>query len=113
MVPPLKGGTELGTMFCTIGDFQMRLSEDIKPITYMKTQAAELLQKVTESRRPVVITQNGEAKAVLVDIESYEALKNAALMLKLTAQGEADVQAGRTLPQDQALSRVRARLTKR
>jgi prevent-host-death family protein len=91
----------------------MRLTEDIKPVTYMKTQAAELLQKVTESRRPVVITQNGEAKAVLVDIESYEALKNAALMLKLTAQGEADIQAGRTLSQDEVFARARARMPKK
>jgi prevent-host-death family protein len=91
----------------------MRLTEDIKPVTYMKTQARKLLQRVTESRRPVVITQNGEAKAVLVDVQSYEALKNAALMLKLTAQGEADIEAGRTLSQDEALLRVRARLRKR
>src|SRR5262245_56145029 len=91
----------------------MRLTEDIKPVTYMQTQAAQLLQHVHESRRPVVITQNGEAKAVLVDVQSYEALKNAALMLKLTSQGEADIGAGRTMTQHQALSRVRARLTKR
>jgi prevent-host-death family protein len=91
----------------------MRLTEDIKSVTYMKTQAAELLEKVTESRRPVVITQNGEAKAVLLDIESYEALKNAALMHKLLAQGESDIRAGRTVTQGEALARVRARLAKR
>lgn len=88
----------------------MRLREDIKPVTYMKTRASELLRQVNDSRRPVVITQNGEAKAVVLDVDSYEALRDATLLLKLAAQGEADLQAGRFLPQDQALARVRSRL---
>lgn len=88
----------------------MRFKEDIKPVAYMENRAADLLRQVNESRRPVVITENGEARAVVLDVESYEALRDATLLLKLAAQGEADLQAGRVLPQDEALARVRSRL---
>jgi prevent-host-death family protein len=88
----------------------MRLREDIKPVTYMKTRPAELLKKVSESRRPTIITQNGEAKAVVLDIESYEGLRDAALLLQLAAQGEKDFVEGHVLPQEQALERVRSRI---
>ncbi|HYU31358.1 MAG TPA: type II toxin-antitoxin system Phd/YefM family antitoxin [Thermoanaerobaculia bacterium] len=88
----------------------MRLKEDIKPVTYMKTRPAELLRKVSESRRPTIITQNGEAKAVLLDVESYEGLRDAAMLLQLAAQGEKDLEEGRVLPQEQALERVRSRI---
>jgi prevent-host-death family protein len=87
----------------------MKLTEDIKPVTYMKTRAAELLREVKESRRPVIITQHGEAQAVVLDVKSYEALRDATLLIQLTAQGEADVQAGRTLPQSEVFHRVRRR----
>ncbi len=90
----------------------MKLSEDIKPVTYMKTRAAELLRDVKRSRRPVVITQHGEAQAVVLDVATYEALRDATLLLQLTAQGEADVQAGRTVPQAEAFARARRRLKK-
>lgn len=91
----------------------MRLTEDIKPVTYMKTRAAELLKQVNDSRRPVVITQNGEAKAVVLDVHSYEALRDATMLLQLAAQGEEDVRAGRALPQAEAMARVAARLKRR
>ena len=88
----------------------MRLKEDIKPIAYMKTRAEDLLEQVNESHRPVVITENGEARAVVLDIESYEALRDATLLLRIAAQGEADLQTGRFLPQDKAFARIRSRL---
>ncbi len=91
----------------------MRLREDIKPITYMKTRAAELLRTVGETRRPVVITQNGEARGVVLDVASYEELRDATMMLKLIAQGEEDVRQGRTVPQDEVFRSVRSRLTQR
>ena len=87
----------------------MRLKEDIKSVDYMMTQPAKLLKRVSESRRPMIITQNGEAKAVVLDIESYEALRSAVSLLQLAAQGERDLQDGRFLPQEQALERIRSR----
>jgi len=91
----------------------MRFAEDIKPITFMKSRAAELLRIVDETRRPVVITQRGEAKGVLLDVASYQELRDAVLMLKLVAQGEADVHAGRTVPQDEVFRDLRRRLTEK
>jgi len=88
----------------------MRIEHDIRPVTYMKTKAAELLRSVGENRRPVVITQSGEPKGVLMDFESYQELRQATLLLRLVAQGEADVRQGRTLPQEQVFKSLRARL---
>jgi prevent-host-death family protein len=91
----------------------MRLNEDIKPISYMKSRAAELLRTVGETRRPVVITQNGEPKGVLVDVASYQELRDAVLLMKLIAQGEADVRAGRTVPQGEVFRKLRGRLSEK
>ena len=91
----------------------MRIEHDIKPVTYMKTKAAKLLRSVDKSRRPVVITQRGEPKGVLMDFTSYQELRQATLLLRLLAQGEADVRDGRTVPQGQVFKALRARLAKR
>ena len=91
----------------------MRIEHDMKPVTYMKTQAAELLRSVAESRRPVVITQSGEPKGVLMDFTSYQELRQATLLLRLLAQGEADVRRGRTVPQERVFAELRARLARR
>ncbi|MCP3967827.1 MAG: type II toxin-antitoxin system Phd/YefM family antitoxin, partial [Lentisphaerae bacterium] len=68
----------------------MKLAEAIKPITYVETHSASLIKEVNTNRRPIVITRDGTAKAVLLDIDSYEKQKNTLLMLKLIAQGEED-----------------------
>ncbi len=88
----------------------MRIAEDIKPVTYMKTHASQVLKAVNETRRPLVITQNGEARGVLLDVATYQELKDATLLLKLVAQGEEDVRKGRLIPQAEVFSRVRSRL---
>jgi len=77
----------------------MKLSTDIKPISYLKLRSAELLKQVNETHRPVIITQNGEPRGVLQDTESYENMRNAIGLLKLAAQGEADIQKGHVIPQ--------------
>lgn len=91
----------------------MRIEHDVRPVTYMKTKTAELLRSVDENRRPVVITQSGEPKAVVLDIASYQELRQATLLLRLLAQGEVDVRLGRTLPQEQAFKQLRRRLATR
>ena len=78
----------------------MNIKEDIKPISYIKAHAAEILAQVNETQRPVYVTQNGEAKAVLLDTESYEKMRKAIGLLKLMAQGERDVVDGNVLSQD-------------
>lgn len=88
----------------------MNLTEDIQPITYLKSHAAHLLQQVNETHRPVIITQNGLARGVLQDTESYENMKNALVMLKLMVQGEGDIRAGRHCEEKEVFDRVRARI---
>ena len=85
----------------------------IESVTALKTGAAKLLRMVNETRRPVVITQNGEPKGVLLDFDSYEELREATLLLKLIAQGEADARAGRALSQDDVFAEARKRLSSR
>jgi prevent-host-death family protein len=79
----------------------------------MKTNAADLLRSVDESRRPVIITQSGEPRGVLMDFESYQELRRATLLLRLLAQGEADARVGRVVPQERVFRELRARLSKR
>jgi prevent-host-death family protein len=79
----------------------MTISKDIRPITYLKSKAPDLLKQINETHRPVVITQNGEPRAVLQDPESYENMRNAIGILKLISQGEQDVKSGKCKRQDE------------
>ncbi|MCK5478173.1 MAG: type II toxin-antitoxin system Phd/YefM family antitoxin [Methylococcales bacterium] len=88
----------------------MKISTDIKPITYLKSHSADMLKQVNETHRPIVITQNGEPKAVLQDPESYENMRNAIGMLKLISQGEEDIRNGNTTSQDEVFSELEALL---
>ncbi|KJS17255.1 MAG: prevent-host-death protein [Peptococcaceae bacterium BRH_c4b] len=82
----------------------MNIKEDIKPISYIKAHAAEILEQVNETHRPVYVTQNGEARAVLLDAESYEKMKKAIGLLKLLAQGERDIVDENVLSQEDFFS---------
>ena len=85
----------------------MRHTEDMKSISYMKTNSAQLVQEVNKKRRAVVITQNGEAKAVLMDMKSYEEQKNALLFLQLVALGEKEIKNRRVVSQDVVFSKLK------
>jgi prevent-host-death family protein len=74
----------------------MNIARDIRPITYLKSRAPDLLKQINETHCPVVITQNGEPKAVLQDPRSYENMRNAIGIMKLLSQGEEDVKKGKT-----------------
>jgi len=84
----------------------MNLSEDIKPITYLKSRAADLLKQINETHRPVVITQNGEPKAILQDPESYENMRNAIGILKLISTGEEDIKNGKSKSQEEVFANI-------
>jgi prevent-host-death family protein len=88
----------------------MKMSEDIRPVTYLKSRTADLLAQVNETRRPVIITQNGEARGVLQDTESYESMKAAIAILKLVVQGEEDIRKGDMIPHDEVFRRIETRL---
>ena len=89
---------------------KMNITSDIKPVTYLKSKAALLLNQINETRRPVIITQNGEPRAVLQDPESYENMRNAIGLLKLISQGEDDVRNGRFNPQKDVFADIEASL---
>jgi prevent-host-death family protein len=91
----------------------MRIEHDVRPVTYMKTSAAELLRSVDQSRRPVIITQSGEPKGVLMGFASYQELRQATLLLRLLAQSETDAREGRIVPQERVFKSVRRKLAQK
>jgi prevent-host-death family protein len=91
----------------------MNIVNDIKPVTYLKSRAADLLNQINETQRPVIITQNGEPRAVLQDPVSYENMRNAIGILKLISQGEVDIQCGRTKPQEKMFNEIENSLNER
>lgn len=87
----------------------MRYSTQVKPISYLKANAAEVLADLAAQRQPLVITQNGEAKAVLQDVASFEETQETLAMLKLLALGNQDVAAGKLRPVADVVARLRAK----
>ena len=91
----------------------MKLSASVKPISYLKSHTAEALRDVSESQQTMVITQHGEAKAVLQDIVSYEQTQESLALLKMLAQSSKSVQKGRSKPVKKAFSDIRKRVKER
>ena len=82
----------------------------IKPISYFKANAAEIIQELGEVGEPMIITQNGEAKAIVQDIVSYEKTQETLALLKILALGEQQVREGKTVPATKAMQRFRNRV---
>jgi prevent-host-death family protein len=87
----------------------MRYSTPIRPISDLKANAAEVLQELTDPRQPMVITQNGEAKAVIQDVASYEQTQETLALLKRLALGHQQVSQGRVKPLSDVATRLRAK----
>ena len=90
----------------------MNLSRDIKPITYLKNRTADVVHQVSEGRT-MVITQNGEARMVIMGVEQYDRIQAALALLRILHQSEADVIKGRVLPQDEVFQKAEALLKER
>ncbi len=88
----------------------MKITRDIRPVTYLKSRAAELLNQINETRQPVIITQNGEPRAVLQDPESYQNMRNAIGILKLISQGETEIKKGKAKTQAAVFKDLERRL---
>jgi prevent-host-death family protein len=84
----------------------MNISRDIKPVTYLKSRTADLLKEINDTHRPVIITQNGEPRAVLQDPESYENMRNAIGILKLISQGEEEIRGDKLKPQEEVFANI-------
>lgn len=87
----------------------MDYSTQIKPISYLKANAAEVLQQLAEKRKPLVITQNGEAKAVIQDIASYDETQETLALLKILALGNREIEDGKLKPVAEVVKRLRAK----
>ena len=88
----------------------MKLSEDIKPISYFKAHASEIVRQVSEKQKTMVITQNGEAKAVIQDIRVYEQIQESLSLLKILAQGNQSLKEGKMKPLKKAFQDVRQKI---
>jgi len=87
----------------------MRYSSQVKPISYLKANAAEVLKHLAEDRVPMVITQNGEAKAVLLDVATFEETQETLALLKILALGNQDMAKGKAKPVAEVIARLRAK----
>ena len=89
----------------------MKLSSQIRPISYLKSHAAEIVRTLGDGGQPLIITQNGEAKAVLQDIDTYEQMQETVALLKILALGTRQIEAGQVQPAAEVIARLRARQT--
>jgi prevent-host-death family protein len=87
----------------------MKLSRQIKPISYLKAHTAEIVRKLAEQGEALVITQNGEAKVVMQGIESYEETQETMALLKILALGNREIEEGRVEPALDVVKRLRER----
>lgn len=88
----------------------MNITSDIRPVTYLKSRAADLLSQINDTHRPVIITQNGEPRAVLQDPESYENMRNAIGILKALSHGESDLKNGKIKSQEEMFNAIESSL---
>ena len=91
----------------------MNIASDIKPISYLKAHAADILKQINDTHRPMVITQNGEPKAVLQDPESYDNMRKAITLLKLISEGEENIKHGQVKSQEKVFEDIEKVLAKR
>ncbi len=78
----------------------INLVTDIKPISYIKAHTAEMIRQVGNDKNPIIVTQNGEAKAVILDVDSYQNLVDSINLMKIIAIGDRDIRNGKTVSHD-------------
>lgn len=90
----------------------MKLSDRIKPISYLKAHASEIINNLGNVREPLIITQNGEAKAVVQDIKSYEETQEALALLKLLTLSVKQVEEGKVHSLEDAIQQLHKHASK-
>jgi len=90
----------------------MKLSEDLKPVSYFKNNMAQVIRKLNKNQGTMIITQNGEAKAALIDIKAYEDLQETLDMLEMIARGNKNLVEGRYRTAEQVLNEFEERIEK-
>jgi len=91
----------------------MKYSTRVKPISYVKANAAELIRELGEKREPLIITQNGEAKAVMQDVATYEQTQDTLALLKILALGNQEIEEGKVTPAPEVFRRLRETRSRR
>ncbi len=91
----------------------INLKEDVKPISYIKTNAADMIEYINDHKSPIIITQHGEAKGVFLDIESYQDMLNALSLMKLMQFSEKAIRDDKVYDNDQVFSELRKKLEKK
>ena len=91
----------------------MKLSESVKPISYLKAHASEILREVTNTKKTMVITQNGEAKVVLQDIKIYEEMQESLALLKILALSTKLKDKKKYKPIDSSFNDIRSKINRR
>jgi len=91
----------------TGSEVMMKLSSRIKPISYLKAHASEIVRDIGGQKEPLIITQNGTAKAIIQDIESYEQTMETMALLKILALGNKQVDEGKIETADDVITRIR------
>ena len=88
----------------------INLKEDIKPISYIKTNAADMIDYINDHKNPIIVTQHGEARGVLLDVESYQNMINALSILKILQISEKAIQDGRVYDNEEVFSNLREKI---
>ncbi|MGD8262878.1 MAG: type II toxin-antitoxin system Phd/YefM family antitoxin [Desulfobacterales bacterium] len=87
----------------------MKLADQIRPISYLKAHAAEIVRNLSKQQEPLIITQNGEAKVVIQDIKSYEQTQQTIALLKILSLGTRQIEEGKVLPAEEVIESLRSR----
>ena len=91
----------------------INLKEDIRPISYIENNAAEMIDYINDRKNPIIVTQHGEARGVLIDIESYQGMIDALSLMKLLQISEKSIQEGKVYDNDMVFSEIREKTGKR
>jgi PHD/YefM family antitoxin component YafN of YafNO toxin-antitoxin module len=91
----------------------INLKEDVKPISYIKTNAAEMIDYINNHKNPIIVTQHGEARGVLLDVESYQDMVNALSLMKLLQFSEKSIREGKVYDNTQVFSELRKKISQK
>jgi len=90
----------------------MNYSESIKPVSYVKVHIAKIIRQLNEGQEPMIVTQNGEAKAVVIDIKQYEQMQESLAILQMIALGDKNLAKGEHRPAKDAFRELKSRMEK-
>lgn len=84
----------------------VNLTTDIKPISYIKAHTAEMIRQVNDNKNPIIVTQNGEAKAVILDVDTYQHLVDAVNLMKIISIGDSDIKNGKIVAHEDLKKKI-------